>query len=192
MAVNMIDDETKREIQRRKDAAISLGLPRIVEFLFEEIRFYPDWKNKSPENCFMEIVHPRTVRIDKVNGVVFSFEDTEYAVGASQRNSFLHDSGLILREYFLYNANQTLLFSISGYVEDRGYGFTNFNFSGITTYIPGDWTKDILKLHWLLKEPQISNRPSERLNALLMNNESAEQVRALVEKSILRPTLRMH
>jgi hypothetical protein len=152
MAVNMIDDETKREIQRRKDAAISLGLPRIVEYLFEEIRFYPDWKNKSPENCFTEIVHPRTVRIDKMNGVVFSFEETEYTVGASQRNSFLHDSGLIFREYFLYNANQTLLFSISGYVEDGGYGFTNFNFSGITAYIPGDWTNDILKLHWLLKE----------------------------------------
>ena len=152
MEDNLIEDETKREIQRWKDGAISLGLPRIVEFLFEEIRFYPEWQEKSPENCLMEIVHPRKVLIDKVKGVVFSFEDTEYTVGASQRNFFLPDSGRIFREYFLYNANQTLLFSISGYVEDSGYGFTNFNFSGITAYIPGDWTDDIVKLQRLLKE----------------------------------------
>ena len=53
MEDNLIEDETKREIQRWKDGAISLGLPRIVEFLFEEIRFYPEWEEKSPENCLM-------------------------------------------------------------------------------------------------------------------------------------------
>ena len=162
MEDNLADDETKGEIQRRKDAAISLGLPRIVEFLFEEIRFYPDWKADSPENCLMKIIHPTKVLIDKVKGVVFSFQGTEYAVGASQRNSFLPDSGRIFREYFLYDANQTLLFSISGYVEDSGYGFTNFNFSGITAYIPGGWTDDIVKLHRLLKEHTVSEtRPVE-------------------------------
>jgi hypothetical protein len=110
----------------------------------------------------MEIVQPRKVLIDKVKGVVFSFQGTEYTVGARQRNSFLPDSGRIFREYFLYNANQPLLFSISGYVEDSGYGFTNFNCSGITTYIPGNWIDDIVKLHRLLKEHKAAEeRPVE-------------------------------
>jgi hypothetical protein len=49
MEDNLADDETKGEIQRQKDAAISLELPRIVEYLFEEIRFILTGKTSLPK-----------------------------------------------------------------------------------------------------------------------------------------------
>lgn len=152
MADNLSDDEIEREVQKRRDAANSLGLPGIVEFVFENIQHYPGWKEKFPERCLAEIENPRKALIDKVEGVAFLFKGHEYALGESERYiDFPDGEGCTSRYYFLYNANRKLLFSISGFVDQDEY-LSTFKFHEITAYIPGEWTEDIVKLHHLLKE----------------------------------------
>jgi len=153
MADNLSDDEIEREVQKRKDAATSLGLPAIIEFVFEEIKDYPDWKEKFPERCLAEIENPREALINKVGGVAFFFKGHEYALGKSEEDTLLPDLEVwTSRNYFLYNANRKLLFSIRGSVADDGHYGYSFTFHEITAYIPGEWTEDIVKLLHLLKE----------------------------------------
>lgn len=149
---DLSDDEIKREIQKRKDAATSLGLPAIIEYVFENLKHYPSWKKSSPESCLAEIENPREVAIEKVRGVAFVFMGHEYIAAESERYiNFPDGDGCTSRDYFLYDANRKPLFSISGFVDHDEYAST-FKFHEITAYIPGEWTKDIVKLHQVLKK----------------------------------------
>lgn len=153
------DEDVRREIEKRKNAAKQLRLPDVAEFLFEELRYYPDWQKTAKENCFQAISSPREIEIDKVRGVAFVFDGKEYGVGRHDRQVSFPDDECELRDYFIYNEKGEILFESTGFVErvERAE-FAKFNalgpfyrFHDIEAFIPGAWTKDILELHRQLK-----------------------------------------
>lgn len=153
MEHSLSEDEIKREVQKRKDAAIALGLPDILEFVVEQTSFYPQWKEKSSGHCLPEIENPRNTVIEKLKCVAFLFNGREYAAGKNDQDLYLPDGEIwTTRKYSLYNGDGNLLFRIQGPVEDNGYGWSTYKFGSINAYIPGEWTDDFVKLHRLLKE----------------------------------------
>lgn len=140
MEHNLSEDEIEREIQKRKDAAMSLGLPGVVESLAENIRYYPNWKEKNPGSCLSEVKNPRKSLIEKKECVAFVFNEHEYAVGISQQDLTLPDGDVWKSRYYsIYSGDEKLLFRISGFVEDDEGYVSTFKFSDIKAYIPGEW-----------------------------------------------------
>jgi hypothetical protein len=171
---NLSEDEVKREVQKRKDAAISLGLPGVVEFLAENIRYYPNWKEKNPESCLSEVKNPRKRLIEKMECVAFIFNEHEYAVGINQQDLTLPDGEVwTSRYYFLYSGDGKLLFRISGFVEDDEGYVSMFKFRDITAYIPGEWTAELLKLHQLLQDHKATREAEQKAKS------EAERLKAL-------------
>ena len=151
------DEDVRREIEKRKNAAKELGLPEVVKFLFEELCYYPDWQKTAKEDCFQAIINPREIKMDKVRGVAFVFDGTEYGVGRHDRENILPDGEVSKsRDYFIYNEKREVLLETTGFVEYiEQAGFSEFGpfyrFHDIEAFIPGAWTKDILELHRQLK-----------------------------------------
>jgi hypothetical protein len=171
MNLDLSKDEIQREVQKRKDEAKSLGLPAIIEFAFESIKHYPSWKEKFPQYCLAEIEHPRKASIDQEESIVFLFDGHEYSLGKDERHTTFPDGdGYTTRDYYLYNGDRKLIFRISGSVENDGYVST-FKYHDVTAYIPGDWTDNFVKLHYLRKEHkdrQSAEREAELASKKLM------------------------
>jgi hypothetical protein len=154
------DEDVCREIEKRKNAAKELGLPDVVEFLFETLRYYPDWQKTAKEDCFPAIINPREIKVDEVQGIAFVFDGKEYGLGRYDRRISLPDGEVSdLRDYFIYNEKRDVLFESTGFVERMERAeFAKFNvfgpfyrFHDIEAFIPGAWTNDILELHRQLK-----------------------------------------
>jgi ASC-1-like (ASCH) protein len=145
------DEGVRREVERRKVAAKELGLPEVVEFLYEELSSYPGWQKTAKEKCFHAIINPREIKVGKVRGVAFLFDGKEYGLGRYDGHIMFPDGEECdSRDYFIYNEKRVVLFESTGYVEYDEFG-SSYRFEDIEAFIPGAWTKDILELHRQLK-----------------------------------------
>jgi hypothetical protein len=148
---DLSNEDTRREVEKRKEAAKNLGLPEIVKFLFEELRYYPHWQDTAKENCFQAIINPREIKTGKVPGVAFVFNANEYGFGEHDWHVTMPDGDeCYSRDYIVYNANKEVVFQTTGFLEYDQFG-SSYRFHDVEAFIPGNWTKDILELYRELK-----------------------------------------
>jgi hypothetical protein len=177
MAETKLSDEgVRREIEKRKNAAKELGLPEVVEFLFEELCSYPAWQKTAKEDCFPAIINAREIKVDGVPGVAFVFNGNEYGLGQHDWHVTMPDGDeCYSRDYFIYNANENVVFQTTGFFGYDEFG-SSYRFRDVEAFTPGNWTKDILELYRELRSF------TEQQEANWENEEEANETQELRKK----------